>query len=339
MNTLRTKTKKWIQKKLGIREKTQLEQLDEKIYSPKFRWNNYIAVKQFGEPHKRWMIEQRYAHILHEFPDLDHPRKFNEKIHWLNLNYQDERITRCCDKLELKNYVTELLGPGYTVPVITTYDRAADIDFSQLPEKFAIKVNWGDGSEYSSLVTSKEKANITAIKVKMNNAIQPWNNLYYSHFFWGYKHVPGKIYVEEYIEHPGSDLDDYKFHCFNGEPKFLLVCEARSQARMKKTFLDLEWNVLPCYRSDGDVNPRVKKPEQYDEMLRIVKKLADPFPFVRVDMYAVNGRIYVGEMTFHPGCGFEAFLPPKWDTIVGDMLTLPPRTIIDRDESAANELQ
>lgn len=328
---IKTKIKKWILRKLGIPVKSQLAQLDDLIYSPRFRWNNYIAVRQFGEAHKRWLIEQRYAHILHEFPDLDRPKKFNEKIHWLSLNYQDEKITTCCDKLAMKLYVDDLLGRGYTVPVIKTYERAADIDFSELPEKFAIKVNWGDGIDYSTLVTSKNSADITSIKVKMNNAMQPWNNLYYSHFFWGYKNVPGKIFVEQFIEHSGSDLTDYKFHCFNGVPKFVLVCEERSHTRMKKTFLDLNWKVLPCYRTDGDVNPDVQKPERFDKMVQIVTKLAEPFPFVRVDLYSVNGRIYVGEMTFHPGCGFESFQPPEWDTIVGDMLTLPERKIIERE--------
>lgn len=301
------------------------------IYVPRWRIKNYFAVREFGESHKRWFIEQKYSHTLGSFPNLDVPRTFNEKIHWLNLNYQDSRITRCCDKYELKNYVTELLGPGYIVPVIRTYDRAADINFDELPDKFAIKVNWGDGDEFSEVVSSKQYADENRIKAKMNNAMQPWNNLYYSHFFWGYKHVPPKIFVEEYVEHPGSDLDDYKFHCFNGDPKIVLVCEERSEKRMKKTFLDMEWNVLPCRRADGDVNPDVVKPDNFDEMLRIARTLAEPFPFVRIDLYKAGNRIYVGEMTFHPGCGLESFIPDSWNTIVGDMLKLPPKTIVDHD--------
>lgn len=302
------------------------------IYNPRWRLKNYYALQEFGPSVKRWFIEQKYSYTLGEFPDLDHPRKFNEKIHWLNLNYQDERITRCCDKYELKNYVNEVLGDGYSVPVIKTYERAADINFDELPDRFAIKVNWGDGPEFMQVVSDKAKADENAIKFKMNNAIQPWNNLYYSHFFWGYKNVKGRIYVEEYVEHSGTDLNDYKFHCFNGEPKFVLVCEERSHKRMKKTFLNLEWEILPCHRADGDVNPNVEKPANYDEMLRIVSALCKPFPFVRVDLYNANGRLYVGEMTFHPGTGLESFIPEQWNTIVGDMLELPEPRILEKDE-------
>lgn len=303
------------------------------IFVPRWRLKNHYALQEFGPSHKRWFTEQKYFYTLGKFPDLDNPKLFNEKIHWLNLNYQDNRITRCCDKHELKNYVSEQIGPEYTVRTLKTYERAADINFAELPDKFAIKVNWGDGPQFSALVEDKTAVSEDEIKAKMNDAVQPWNNLYYSHFFWGYKNVPGKIFAEEYLEHEGSDLTDYKFHCFNGVPKMVLVCEDRALGHeMKKTFLDMDWNILPCRRADGVVNPDVEKPACYDEMVRLATKLAEPFPFVRVDFYYTNGRIYVGEMTFHPGCGLEVFIPDEWNRIVGDMLELPERRIIEEEE-------
>lgn len=320
-----------LQRPAAEKKTVRKQPFGETIYNPRWRLKNYYALKEFGPGIKRWFIEQKYYQILGQFPDLNRPRTFNEKIHWLNLNYQDERITRCCDKYEMKKYVKEILGADYSVPVIKTYDHASDIHFDELPDRFAIKVNWGDGPEFSEVVADKKKADEDAIKFKMNNAIQPWNNLFYSHFFWGYKNVRGRIFVEEFVEHEGSDLNDYKFHCFNGVPKFVLVCEERSQKRMKKTFLDLDWKVMPCHRADGDVNYNVKKPDNYDEMLHVVSELCKPFPFVRVDLYNANGKLYVGEMTFHPGTGLESFIPEQWNTIVGDMLTLPERNVYDED--------
>lgn len=311
-----------------IQKKTRLP-FSETIYNPRWRLKNYFALREFGESHKRWFIEQKYSYLLGEFPDLDNPKTFNEKIHWLNLNYQNELITKCCDKYEMKIYIKEKIGSKYVVPVLKVFNSANEINFDELPNKFAIKVNWGDGAEFSELVTDKKNVDINKIKFKMNNAIQPWNNLYYSHFFWGYKNVKPKIFVEQYLEHDGSDLNDYKVHCFNGEPKLILVCEERSNQRMKKTFLDTNWNILPCRRDDGDVNPDVKKPNNLDEMLKIAKILSKPFPFVRVDFYNVNNQLYIGEMTFHPGCGFESFIPESYNRIFGDMIVLPNKTIIE----------
>lgn len=292
------------------------------VYIPRWRFKNYFAVKEFGEDHIRWFIEQRYMYELKQFPDLDNPKLFNEKIHWLNLNYKNDLITRCCDKVELKKYVSEKVGLDYVVPNIAIYDKVNEIEFQNLPNRFAIKVNWGDGEEFCEIVKDKSKADLDKIKAKMNNAIQPWNNLYYSHFFWGYKNVKPKILVEEFLDSGEKSINDYKVHCFNGKTKFVLVCEERYSDRMKKTYLDTEWNVLPFHRADADVNKEVQKPNNFEIMLEIAEVLAEPFPFVRVDFYNMENKIYVGEMTFHPGCGWEEFLPKEWNRKIGDMLDL-----------------
>ena len=302
------------------------------VYTPRWRLKNYYALKEFGPMVKRWYIEQRYTYHLGEFPDLDNPKTFNEKIHWLNLNYQNPLITRCCDKYEMKNYVREILGSGHTAEVLQVYEKANDIDFSSLPDKFALKVNWGDGSEFSFVTSDKSAEDINVLKARMSSCLCPWNNLYYSHFFWGYKNVVPKLFAEEYIEHTGTDLTDYKVHCFNGKAEIILVCEDRSAGPgMKKTFLDREWNVLECRRSGSSVNSSVKKPDVFSEMIAAAEKLAEPFPFVRADFYISEGRIIVGEMTFHPGCGFEEFYPYEWNRKLGDMLTLPEKMITENE--------
>lgn len=314
-----------ILKKLGfihINKNSRIK-FSQTVYVPRWRFKNYLAVKEFGEEHRRWFIEQRYMYELKKFPNLDNPTLFNEKIHWLNLNYKNPLITRCCDKVELKKYIEEKVGIKYAVPNIAVYDSVNEIDFSSLPQSFVIKVNWGDSKEFLEIVKNKDLANIDVIKTKMNNAIRPWNNLYYSHFFWGYKNVEPKILVEEFLTSNKDDLDDYKIHCFNGKAKFVLVCENRNNGRMNKTFLDLKWNVLPFYRKDGIVNYNAIKPNNFEKMIEIAEKLAEPFPFVRVDFYSTNNNVYVGEMTFHPGCGWEEFYPLEWNKKIGDLLKLP----------------
>ena len=121
------KSKKIIKSILGSQQENK--PFGQAIYIPRWRLKNYYALKEFGPSIKRWFIEQKYYYVLGEFPDLDNPRTFNEKIHWLNLNYQDEKITRCCDKYELKSYVDEILGEGYSVPVISTYEKACEINW------------------------------------------------------------------------------------------------------------------------------------------------------------------------------------------------------------------
>lgn len=330
------KLKKWIKKSINrivvikFKKKKKIS-FSQTIYVPRWRLKNYYAVKEFGEEHRRWFIEQRYMYNLKEFPDLDNPKLFNEKIHWLNLYYHDPLITRCCDKYELKNYVKEKVGEKYIIPNIISYDRANDINFDDLPDRFVIKVNWGDGKEFSEVVKNKSDVSENIIKTKMNNGMRPWNNLYYSHFFWGYKNVAPKIFVEEFLDSGEKDINDYKVHCFNGKAKIILVCENRSSKKMKKTFLDIQWNVLSCERPNYAVNSKVEKPGNYYEMIHVAEILSKPFPFVRVDFYSIKNRLYVGEMTFHPGCGWESFKPSKWNRIIGDMIELPEEKLLEKE--------
>ena len=42
-------------------------------------------------------------------------------------------------------------------------------------------------------------------------------------------------------------------------------------------------------------------------MIEICRKLSKSFPFVRVDLYNLDGKIYFGEMTFYPASGFGRY--------------------------------
>jgi hypothetical protein len=96
------------------------------------------------------------------------------------------------------------------------------------------------------------------------------------------------------------------------------------------TFFDLDWNVMPFERSHPAVKEGLPKPGQYENMLKLAQKLSENIPFVRVDFYEVDGKVYFGEMTLYPGCGFEAFQPERWDKTLGDWIHLPEKKRLTR---------
>ena len=67
-------------------------------------------------------------------------------------------------------------------------------------------------------------------------------------------------------------------------------------------YFDLNWNPSPVFK--GTMQPELfERPETLETMLEYAEILAKPFPFVRVDFYEVDGKIYFGELTFTPtGC-------------------------------------
>jgi hypothetical protein len=61
-------------------------------------------------------------------------------------------------------------------------------------------------------------------------------------------------------------------------------------------------------------------------MIAIAKKLSTGIPFVRIDLYEVNGNVYFGEYTFYPAAGYALTEPRDWDYKLGSYLTLPQVT-------------
>ena len=92
---------------------------------------------------------------------------------------------------------------------------------------------------------------------------------------------------------------------------------------LKVTFFDENWEEMPFERHYPKSTKKIPKPKNYDLMVEIAEKLAEGMPFVRVDFYEADGRIFVGELTLYPGSGMEEFNPVIWDYTLGEWLDLP----------------
>jgi hypothetical protein len=254
--------------------------------------------------------------------NLGSPRSFNEKLNWLKLYYRDPLLTRCADKFLVREFVKERIGEEYLLGLYNTFNSAEDIDLSGVPEKFVLKTNWGSGQNY--ICHDKAQVNPDELRLQFADWIRPEANLYLAGYEWCYKNIVPKIVCEEYI---GSDPVDYKFLCFNGQPKMLFVCTERDSG-LKTTWFDLEWRELPFTRFFPKSQRYIPKPANFPKMIELAGLLAKGFPFVRVDFYNNEGCVKFGELTFYPGCGYEPFDPPAWDFKLGEMLTLPKITFL-----------
>ena len=269
----------------------------------------------------RYCLEVQFERMCGYKLNLDNPQTFNEKIQWLKLYYRNPLMTKCADKVGVREYIKEKIGEEYLVPIIGVYNSVDEIDFDTLPNKFVMKVNWGSGQNI--IVADKSKINIKQKKQQLVEWMRQENNNYYGSLEWVYKDIKPKIIIEEFLDFD-DDLIDYKIMCYNGQPKNLFTCSERNSS-LKVTFFDLNWNKLPFTRLYPTSKIDIEKPIFYNNMLRIAKILAEPFPFVRVDFYCIKNKLYIGEMTFYPGAGYEPFNPIEWDYKLGEMLNLPQK--------------
>ena len=225
------------------------------------------------------------------------------------------------DKYEAKAYVASIIGDEYIIPTYGVWDNAEDIDFDALPEKFVLKATHDSGRVI--ICRDKSKLNVEWARNEMRKSLK--RNFYAETREWPYKNVKPRIIAEKLLEGDGEgDLADYKVHCFNGEPMFILVCRDRFQdSGLTEDFFDTEWNHLSV-RRPGHPNASVieAKPAELDRMLELSKRLSESYPFMRTDFYCLDDKIYFGEITLYPASASLPFIPHMFDDVFGMYLDI-----------------
>ena len=266
-------------------------------------------------------LKKRFQ-LLCGYPlNLDDPKTFNEKIQWLKIYNRKSEYTTMVDKYAAKQWVAERIGEEYIIPTLGVWDHFEEIDFESLPDQFVLKCTHDSASVV--IVKEKTKMDKLAAKRKLERGLRC--QYYRLSREWPYKNVPPRIIAEEYIEdESGKTLVDYKMFCFNGEPKIMMIGKGDPHgAGRTRDFYDLELNLLPfTNRAPNSKDPLSGLP-QLKEIISISEQLSADIPYLRVDTYIVNEKIYVGELTFYHNAGFTPFEPEMWDRKLGDLIRLP----------------
>ena len=179
-------------------------------------------------------------------------------------------------------------------------------------------------SEGLVIVKDKNLMDKEAAKKKLDDALQ--QNFYYIGREWPYKNVKPRIIAEQYVEdHIDGELRDYKFFCFDGEPKAMFIASERGTGKTKFDYYDLNFDHLDITQKYPNAETPRRKPVNFDKMIGLSSKLSKGYPHIRVDFYEVDGKVYFGELTFYHFSGFMPFTPSKWDKIFGDWIKLPDK--------------
>ena len=255
--------------------------------------------------------------------NLTNPKSFNEKLQWLKLYDHNPIYPTIVDKLAVKEYVSNIIGEKYIIRTLGVWNSFEEIEFSKLPNQFVLKTTHGGGN--TGVVICKDKASFDYSYAKRILELSLKKDAYMISREWPYKYVPRRIIAEEYMEDTRTgELRDYKFFCFDGQPKALFVATQR-QFREEPCFdfFDTDYNHLDfrCSHPTADVVP--EKPESFDEMLNLARMLSQGFTHVRVDLYDINGKPYFGELTLYHWEGLMPFYPDDWNNIWGTWINLP----------------
>ncbi len=277
-------------------------------------------------------LQIQYFCYIHKFLNLKNPKTYNEKMQWMKLYNRNPLYTKLVDKIEVKRYVDNILGPGHTFPLLGSWEKPEDIDFASLPNEFVLKCNHNSAV---GMAICKDKQNGVYTKahggdkvyITKEQVIEGLHDGLLQDFYlggreWPYKNVKRRVLAEKFMKSDdGEPLKDYKILCFDGEPKYIWV--GSNYDPMWFDLYSTMWenmHVLWGYEAGPKKLPR---PTNLDELLTVARKLSQGLPHVRVDLYTINGIVYFGEYTFFTWAGLMKLNPSEWDMKLGNLINLP----------------
>ena len=252
-----------------------------------------------------------YLHNRHRLPNLKHPKDLSEI--WIKrvLDGKVNELSYLADKYEVRKYVTEKGLGNILTPLIAVYESAYEIDFDKLPNRFALKANFGAGRNI--ICTDKSKLDTERCREKVREWLEPGQ---YSVAERHYNLIPKKFVCEEFIDDgTGGFPVDYKFMCIHGKVHCILGVSGREQGHGFYLPYSTDWQPIPeYYRGNATATVPLPCPTNLEEMINTAERLAEGIDLVRVDLYSNGSRIWFGEITLTPsGCIFHRWTQKALD--------------------------
>lgn len=279
----------------------------------------------------KWSLEKREDFLKKVFEEkmgrplnLENPKSFSEMIQWIKLYYHDPVMGRCADKVLFKEFIKEKLGEEYTAKTYEVWETADEVKLSDIPEQCVIKSNCCSDGVNVLLVPDKSQIDFEMVEKEIKTNWFDRRKLHTNSFANYYYEVQPKVYVEELMK----ESDDYDVLCFHGEPKFIYVKTEHFNNGINRevgypmSFYTTDWKYIDAKYKGVPTRSDLERPLHLSEMLEISRKLSKDLPFVRVDFFESDGKIYVAEFSFAPWAGLRPYEPEALDYEMGGWLDI-----------------
>ena len=267
------------------------------------------------------MLSIQYRLKMKRKCNLKNPQRWTEKLQVYKMYYRNDLLPICVDKYRVREYLHNKGLDSYLVDLYGVWKNASELDFSKLPRSFVLKTNDGGGGKNVMLIKDKNEVDMAAIRRNFSE----WQGQMSSNpgREWAYTGIKELNIIAEQLlvntKDPEAGVEDFKILCFNGEPHYIIVDKDR-YIDHKRNFYTTSWERLDVTTDHEQFETPYPKPDNFDEMMEVARKLSADFPFVRVDLYNVEGNIYFGELTFYPWSGYVQFTPDEFDYTLGRLM-------------------
>jgi len=259
----------------------------------------------------RYLYWRQFRKLCH----LSKPRTFNEKIAHFKLRVFDPRIPPFVDKITAKKLVSSLLGDTWVTKSLYEGTAPPTMDvLAGIPVPYVVKAAHGSG--WNLFITNSTGSDFPMIIAKCEEWLSQTYNRRVGE--WAYSHVPRRVLIEPFIGLPPTLPLDYKFFVFAGRVHFIQVDLDRG-TNHRRVMFDRNWQKAPFTYEYPPDDRQIQRPASLETMIAAAEELGSPFPFVRVDLYEIDGVPRFGEMTFTPENGMGIFTPSTYDTVLGQL--------------------
>ena len=241
------------------------------------------------------------------------PETFNERIQHKKLYERDSLFTLTADKISVRDFVAERVGGQYLPKLLQTAAAPEGIAWDDLPSSFVLKANHGSGTNL--LVSDKSQVDVHAAMELAGSWLRDGSS-YWPYKSWAYKDIIPRLLVEEYLGGGDAVPSDLKLFTFHRKVQLVQVDTSRFSGHRRNLFTP-NWEPLAVRYIWPEADMAPTRPRQLEEMISVAERLSEPFEFIRVDMYEVDGRVYVGEMTHYPEAGLGQLTPRDFDLALG----------------------
>ena len=247
-------------------------------------------------------VKHQYKYITHHKCNLKNPTRYTEKLQYLRLFVypKDKLVVQCAGRAGVREYVKEKGFEDTLIPIYGIFDRFDDIDFDKLPNQFVMKCT--HACAFNFICYDKSKINKEELRKKFTKWLK--TNYGKKTVELHYSHIKPQIIIEKLLQEKGKLPIEYKIHVFNGIARSMYVVTSRGiDIRYNNYYID--WTPFDGSQFNGwkKTDSPLERPSNWDDMVKMAEELAKPFPFVRVDLYDIDGKIYFSEMTFTPAKG------------------------------------
>jgi hypothetical protein len=247
-------------------------------------------------------LKLAYLKCHQRWPNFRAPTRFTELCQTLKLSRPDLR--RFVDKIAVKDFVGGRIGEQHLIP--TLYAGSSLPLVRDWPLPFVIKASHGSGGN----IFVRENPDWPLIERQLAAFLAFDYSLASGETF--YSDIPPRVLVEPLMGDGDTLPVDYKIFTFGGVPEIVQVDTDRECAH-KRAYFDTDWNRVEIHCLYPDEPGAIERPRKLDEMLQIAAVLGRGFPFVRVDLYEIDGAIFFGELTFCPEAGMARIEPASVD--------------------------